>query len=391
MTSSVTDVAEVIIRDLAPADHEWARALIAGFQGSPRVARLGEIIDPLSLEGMVAERDGAPVGLASVIETSDKGLEILLLQADPSGIGAGTALMETARQVAAASGHHRLWLVTTNDNLPAIHFYLRRGMRVATVHAGAVDADRALKPEIPAVNPVNGLPIRDLIELELTGDELDRPLRTAAFPAVAELDQLPAEAFASEMAPLVEGAPAFLEAMAEARPLETDERLMAIAFDVAHGLPEEAQVQLIDAHPRIGAAAGTVSEMSSVEQGYAQAAIARQAAARSAGNDDHDGDDVYEDESLLSEAELAEEAAAQRATDLRRTDEELAMLNELYEQRFGFRYVVFVAGRPRDAIVPLLERALLNEREVELRRAVDDAIYVAGDRLRRLRGLVSET
>ena len=99
---------------------------------------------------------------------------------------------------------------------------------------------------------------------------------------------------------------------------------------------------------------------------------------------------MYEEESLFSDAELAEEAATQRAADLRRADEELAMLNELYERRFGFRYVIFVAGRPRDEIVPLLEHALVSDREVELRRAVDDAIYIAGDRLRRLRGLDSE-
>jgi 2-oxo-4-hydroxy-4-carboxy--5-ureidoimidazoline (OHCU) decarboxylase/GNAT superfamily N-acetyltransferase len=373
-------VAEVTVRDLVPADHDWARTLIAGMQGSPLVARLGELIDPLTLEGMVAERDGAPVGLASVVETPAKGLEVLLLLSDPSGIGAGTALLETARQVATASGHHRLWLVTTNDNLPAIHFYLRRGLHVAAVHAGAVDADRALKPEIPAVNEVNGLPIRDLVEMELTGDQLDRPLQTAEFPAVTDLDRLPDAAFVGEMEPLVEGAPAFLEALAEVRPLETDERLVAVAFDVAHALPEEARVQLIDAHPRIGAAPGTVSELSYLEQGYAAPAPAAPAPAG-------DGDGAYEDETLFSDAELAEEAAAQRAADLRRADEELAMLNELYEQRFGFRYVVFVAGRPRDQIVPLLERALVNDREVELRRAVDDAVYIAGDRLRRLRGL----
>jgi 2-oxo-4-hydroxy-4-carboxy--5-ureidoimidazoline (OHCU) decarboxylase/GNAT superfamily N-acetyltransferase len=373
-------VAEVTVRDLVPADHDWARSLIVGMQGSPLVARLGELIDPLTLEGMVAERDGAPVGLASVVETPAKGLEVLLLLSDPSGIGAGTALLETARQVATASGHHRLWLVTTNDNLPAIHFYLRRGLHVAAVHAGAVDADRALKPEIPAVNEVNGLPIRDLVEMELTGDQLDRPLPTAEVPAVTDLDRLPDAAFVGEMEPLVEGAPAFLEALAEVRPLETDERLVAVAFDVAHALPEEARVQLIDAHPRIGAAPGTVSELSYLEQGYAAPAPAAPAPAG-------DGDGAYEDETLFSDAELAEEAAAQRAADLRRADEELAMLNELYEQRFGFRYVVFVAGRPRDQIVPLLERALVNDREVELRRAVDDAVYIAGDRLRRLRGL----
>ena len=63
------------------------------------------------------------------------------------------------------------------------------------------------------------------------------------------------------------------------------------------------------------------------------------------------------------------------------------MLNEIYERQFGFRYVVFVAGRPKPEIVPLLEHALRNEREAELRRAVDDAIYIAGDRLLKLRGL----
>ena len=378
-------MAEVTVRDLGPADHDWARALIAGFQGSPRVARLGELIDPLALEGMVAERDGSPVGLASVIETPDKGLEILLLQAEPRGTGAGTALLETARQVATASGHRRLWLVTTNDNLPAIHFYLRRGLHVAAIHHNAVDADRALKPEIPAVNPVNGLPIRDLIELELVGDALDRPVQTAGFPNVADLDKLPIEAFVSEMGPLVEGAPAFLEVLAGSRPLETDERLLASAFDIAHALPEDAQVQLIDAHPPIGAAAATVSALSSVEQGYAPAAVAVGSSSEA------NGDGVNEDESLFTDAELAEEAALQRAAELRRADEELAMLNELYEQRFGFRYVIFVAGRPRDEIVPLLEHALVNDREVELRRAVDDAIYIAGDRLRRLRGLGPET
>ena len=46
--------------------------------------------------------------------------------------------------------------MTTNDNLPAIHFYLRRGLHVAAMHESAVDADRALKPEIPVVNPSAG-------------------------------------------------------------------------------------------------------------------------------------------------------------------------------------------------------------------------------------------
>jgi 2-oxo-4-hydroxy-4-carboxy--5-ureidoimidazoline (OHCU) decarboxylase len=90
------------------------------------------------------------------------------------------------------------------------------------------------------------------------------------------------------------------------------------------------------------------------------------------------------------DAEEAEDAAAEEVRRTQLAYEELAMLNELYEQRFGFRYVIFVAGRPKTEIVPLLERALRNDREAELRRAVDDAIYIAGDRLRRLRGLGNE-
>jgi 2-oxo-4-hydroxy-4-carboxy--5-ureidoimidazoline (OHCU) decarboxylase/GNAT superfamily N-acetyltransferase len=366
-------VAEVHVRDLAAADHDWARATVIRLQGSEQVARLGELIDPLAMEGLVAEADGRPIGLASVHETPGKGLEVVVLLSDPAGMGAGTALMDTARQVAAASGHQRLWLVTTNDNLPAIHFYLRRGMSVAAVHAGAVDADRALKPEIPDRNQQNGLPIRDLVEFELTGERLDRTLETTAFPATADLDLLPPEAFVAEVAPLFEGGGRFLALLAEARPFGSDDGLLAAAFEVAHGLPEDEQVELVDSHPRIGADATGLSRMSHREQGY-----------------DAESADTKSTETDPGDEEARQEAAAERARLITLAYEELAILNELYEAHFGFRYVVFVAGRPKAEIVPLMERAMRNDREVELRRAVDDVIYIAGDRLRRLRGLGTE-
>jgi 2-oxo-4-hydroxy-4-carboxy--5-ureidoimidazoline (OHCU) decarboxylase/GNAT superfamily N-acetyltransferase len=368
-------VAEVHIRDLGPPDHDWARDLISRLQGSEGVARLGELIDPLALECLVAEADGRRIGLASVHEAPGKGLELVLLLSDPAGVGAGTALMETARQVAAASGHHRLWLVTTNDNLPALRFYLRRGMSVAAVHAGAVAADRALKPEIPERNQQNGLPIRDLVELELTGDRLDRPLGTRAFPAAADLDLLPPEAFAAEVAPLFEGGGRFLALLAEARPFGSDDGLLGAAFEVAHGLPTEEQVELVDSHPRIGADAAELSRMSTVEQSNNGAPF---------GAETDDAEDAADAQEAL------EEAAAERTRLITLAYEELAILNELYETHFGFRYVVFVAGRPKTEIVLLMERALRNDREAELRRAVDDVMYIAGDRLRRLRGLGTE-
>jgi 2-oxo-4-hydroxy-4-carboxy--5-ureidoimidazoline (OHCU) decarboxylase/GNAT superfamily N-acetyltransferase len=373
--SSITRAAELEVRDLAPADHDWARDLVARHQGGTHlIARLGELLDPLAMEGLVAEADGRPIGLASVHETEDRGLEVALLVTEPRGIGAGSLLLETARQVAAASDHPRLWLVTTNDNLDAIHFYLRRGMRVAAVHAGAMARDRELKPQIAARNEANGLPIEDLVEFELRDEALQQPLGTRGFPLVEDLDGLPTEAFVTELMPLFEGGGRFLARLATARPFETDEGLLAGAFETARAASEDERIELIEAHPPIGADPETVSALSYVEQGYA-------AESSPASN---------EDESFFSEAEMAEEAAAERTREIARAYDELKMLNGLYEQRFGFRYVVFVAGRPKTEIVPLLERALREDRDAELRRAVDDAIYIAGDRLRKLRGLGTE-
>ena len=66
--------------------------------------------------------------------------------------------------------------------------------------------------------------------------------------------------------------------------------------------------------------------------------------------------------------------------------EELAMLKDVYQGRFGFRFVVFVAGRPLSSIGPLIEASMRNDRAAELARGLDDVIDIAADRLGRLRG-----
>jgi 2-oxo-4-hydroxy-4-carboxy-5-ureidoimidazoline decarboxylase len=65
--------------------------------------------------------------------------------------------------------------------------------------------------------------------------------------------------------------------------------------------------------------------------------------------------------------------------------DELDALNDAYERIFGFRFVIFVAGRPRSAIVPILEASLRDERLSELRRGLDDVVHIARDRLAKLR------
>lgn len=333
------------VRDFRPADREWARRLIGHHQGGDhRVARLGELIDPTDMEGIVAELDGRPVGLLTVHE-SDRGLEVLTLHSQVSGVGAGTRLLETALRVADASRAPRLWLVTTNDNVAAIRWYLRRGLSVAAVHTGAVDRDRdAVNPAIPRKNPETGLPIRDLVELELEPTLPSLPRRE--FPHIGDLDLLPPEPAAALLGPLFEDAPRFLSRLAAERPFGDDPTLIARARDLARSLPEDEQVELLNAHPRIGADPAAVSALSHEEQGY--------------------GGDLPQPEPWIAE--------------------ELEALNAAYERIFGFRFVIFVAGRPRSAIVPILEAALRDERISEMRRGLDDVVHIAADRLRTLRG-----
>ncbi len=338
------------VRDFAPEDREWAAAVLSAHGGGvAEVARHGELLNPLEHEGIVAELDGRPVALLTVNE-SPKGLEVLTLHSEVRGVGAGTRLLETALRVAVASDAPRLWLVTTNDNVEAIVWCLRRGMHVAGVRAGAVDADRAtLKAQIPRTNPENGLPIRDYVELELTTDAGDR-LGFVPFPDVTDLDALPPEAAAFTLRTLFEDAPRFLARLAAARPFADDAGLIARAQELARTIPEDEQIELLNAHPRIGADPASVSALSHAEQGY---------------------------------------GAAEAPSTPSWVVEELAALNAAYERVFGFRFVVFVAGRSREQVLPILERALRDERAGELRRGLDDVVDIAADRLARLRGEVS--
>jgi 2-oxo-4-hydroxy-4-carboxy--5-ureidoimidazoline (OHCU) decarboxylase len=59
---------------------------------------------------------------------------------------------------------------------------------------------------------------------------------------------------------------------------------------------------------------------------------------------------------------------------------ELAALNAAYEHRFGFRFVVFVNGRSREEILPVLRERLQRTRAEELATGCDDLVSIALDR-----------
>jgi 2-oxo-4-hydroxy-4-carboxy--5-ureidoimidazoline (OHCU) decarboxylase len=62
----------------------------------------------------------------------------------------------------------------------------------------------------------------------------------------------------------------------------------------------------------------------------------------------------------------------------------LKELNDLYEKKFGFKFVVWVAGRPKSAIIPILEQRLNNTASEELNTGLKAMLDIARDRLSKL-------
>ena len=166
----------------------------------------------------------------------------------------------------------------------------------------------------------------------------------AASLAIDDLDVIAPGAFAARVAPLFEGARGFLGRLVVARPFGTIDAMFGQARAIAHAMPVEEQIELVDAHPRLGADPAAVSALSFVEQGYAAGALM-----------------------------APTPADAERG----RVEAELGGLNDAYEARFGFRYCVFVAGRSRAELLPGLTAALEADRDSELHRALDAVVDIA--------------
>jgi GNAT superfamily N-acetyltransferase len=154
------------IRPREAADRPAALVFLAR-HNSARVARLGELLEPLDHPALLAEADGEMLGMLTYVPGPGwEQCEVLTLHVTGQWRGVGTALLEAVEQLAAGHGCVRLWVITTNDNIDALLFYQRRGFQLVAVHRHAVDDSRSrLKPEIPAEGAY-GIPIRDEIELE---------------------------------------------------------------------------------------------------------------------------------------------------------------------------------------------------------------------------------
>lgn len=153
------------VRPVEDSDREWMAETLARRWGATYIVSRGRRHEAAGLAGMVAEIEGERLGLATYrVEAGE--VEVITMDALVEGRGIGSALLEAVAEHAAAEGCRRLWLVTTNDNLEALRFYQRRGMRLVAVHRGAVDQARLLKPAIPDVGAF-GIAVHDELELEL--------------------------------------------------------------------------------------------------------------------------------------------------------------------------------------------------------------------------------
>jgi 2-oxo-4-hydroxy-4-carboxy--5-ureidoimidazoline (OHCU) decarboxylase len=144
--------------------------------------------------------------------------------------------------------------------------------------------------------------------------------------------ELPRQLTVDELADLFEGRTALVERLAEI------EDPLADVDAVIRTLSEEEKLAALDAHPAIGAQSG-LSARSAAEQGAAD-----------------------DDPAVLAE---------------------LAELNERYEERFGFRFVVFVDRRPKADIVAVLHERLERTRDEELDTALAELAAIARDRWQR--------
>lgn len=156
------------IRPKGETDSTWVAELLTREWGSTSVVSRGIVRDARGLPAFIAEEGEQRVGLATYrLEQQD--CELVTLNSFAAG--AGTALLEAVIESGREEHCHRVWLITTNDNVAALRFYQRRGWDLVALHHGAVEEARKLKPQIPTLGN-DGIPIRHELELEFRLDQV---------------------------------------------------------------------------------------------------------------------------------------------------------------------------------------------------------------------------
>lgn len=157
--------AGLTVRPVADDERSKLAELLTREWGSPRMLSRGEEHDASLCPALICRDGDRIVGLATYAVIGED-CQLLTIDAFEQRQGIGSLLLGAVTDQARSAGCRRIWLITTNDNLDAIRFYQRRGMRLVAVHSGAVDHARELKPTIPEVGHY-GIAIQNELEFEL--------------------------------------------------------------------------------------------------------------------------------------------------------------------------------------------------------------------------------
>jgi GNAT superfamily N-acetyltransferase len=154
------------IRPKTDADQAFVRAELVRNWCSTTIWSVDREYRADELPAFIAWLDGQQVGHITL--AFDPGeCEVVTLSATVEGKGVASLLLEAAAVAAAKRGARRLRLTTSNDNLRALALYQKRGWRIIAVYPGMIDRYRQREPAIPVIG-LNGIPLHDEIELELT-------------------------------------------------------------------------------------------------------------------------------------------------------------------------------------------------------------------------------
>lgn len=155
----------ITIRAIQPADKPWLTQTFKRLWGATEMVSRGRLFDLAALPGFLA-CDGAEIVGILTYRPEEAACEISSLNALRPRQGIGRQLLAHVVALGKEKGWQRLWLITTNDNLPAQRFYEAVGWRLAHIHHGAIAQSRLLKPAIPLLG-LNGIPLEDEYEYEL--------------------------------------------------------------------------------------------------------------------------------------------------------------------------------------------------------------------------------
>jgi ribosomal protein S18 acetylase RimI-like enzyme len=145
-------------------DNERIETYLVNNWGGDSIISKGRKHNCGDLQGLIAEGDYSINGMC-LYNIEENELEILLIESFIEHNGIGSSLMKDIENIAAENNIKRIWFVTTNDNINAIRFYLKRGYTFKRIERNAIDEYRKQKPGIPIIGNY-GIPILDELEFE---------------------------------------------------------------------------------------------------------------------------------------------------------------------------------------------------------------------------------